>query len=58
LSSFVLNLSSFFQPFNAAITSSVARRAGLCGYFLYSAILTPVVSGNGQLGAGLAPQDP
>jgi len=35
-------LSSFFQPFNAAITSSVARRAGLCGYFLYSAILTGI----------------
>ena len=25
-------LSSFFQPFNAAIASSTARRAGLCDY--------------------------
>jgi len=27
-------LSYFFQPFNAAITSSAACRAGLCEYFL------------------------
>jgi len=58
LSSFVLNLSSFFQPFNAAITSSVARRAGLCGYFLYSAILTQVVSGKTRRARVLRKQDP